>query len=101
MPTPNQLPSPPAPDQPEREDRAEHATGADGRVEDADAGVARVQEVDRDHDGEHGQAAARERLHQPEPRDQRRAARSAAIVAKPWSISRPPPGAASARGGAS
>ena len=62
---------PAAPDQPEREERAEHAAGADGRVQDADARIARVQELDRDDDGEHGQAAARERLHDPEPRDQR------------------------------
>ena len=48
---------PAAPDQPEREHRAEHAAGADGGVEDSDAGLAGVEEVDRDDDGEHGQAA--------------------------------------------
>ncbi len=62
------------PDQPEREDRAEHAAGADRRVQDTDARISRVQQVDRDDDGEHGQAAARERLHHPEHRDQRQRA---------------------------
>ena len=60
-------------DQPERQDRAEHATCADGRIQDTDARISRVEEVDRNHHGEHGQAAARERLHHPERRDQRRA----------------------------
>ena len=64
-------PEPAAPDEREREQRAEHAAGADGRVEDADARVPRVEEVDRDDDGEHDQAAAREGLDHPQPGDQR------------------------------
>ena len=65
---------PAAPDQREGEERAEHAARADGRVQDADARVARVEQVDREDDGEHGQAPARERLDDPEPRDQRQRA---------------------------
>ncbi len=57
-------------DHPEREDRAEHATCSDGRIQDTDARISRVQQVDCHHHCEHGQAAARERLHHPEPRDQ-------------------------------
>ena len=57
-------------DQPERQDRAEHATCSDGRIQDTDARISRVEEVDRNHHGEHGQAAARERLHHPEHCDQ-------------------------------
>ena len=54
--------------QPERDDRPEHATGSDGRVQDADARISRVEQVDRDHHREDGQAAARERLHHAESR---------------------------------
>ncbi len=71
MPTPNQAAEPAAADEREGEDRAEHPACADGRVEDADARVARVEEVDRDHDGEDDEAAAGERLDDAEPGDQR------------------------------
>ena len=74
IPIPNQRGEPAAPDQREGEERAEHAARADGRVQDADARVARVEQVDREDDGEHGQAPARERLDDPEPRDQRQRA---------------------------
>jgi hypothetical protein len=50
-------------DQPERQDRAEHATCSNGGIQDTDARISRVEEVNRNHHGEHGQAAARERLH--------------------------------------
>ena len=65
---------PAAPDQPEREDRPEHSTRSDSCGQDADARISRAQEVDGDHDREDGQAAARERLHDAERRDQRKPA---------------------------
>jgi hypothetical protein len=59
-----------APDKAKREERAEHPARSDGRDQDAHRRVACAQEVDGDHDGENGEAAARERLHEAEPRNQ-------------------------------
>lgn len=47
-------------------------TGSDGRGQDADTRIPRAQKVDGDHDGKDGQTATRERLRDPERRDQRK-----------------------------
>ena len=57
-------------DQPECEERPEQPTRSDGRVQDADARISGIQEIDGDHHRKHGQAAPRERLHNSESRNQ-------------------------------
>ena len=70
-PTPNQSASPPRPTSPKAKIDPSIPPAPIAAREDADARVARAQEVDRDHHDEDGQAAARERLHDAERRDQR------------------------------
>ena len=106
IPSPNQAARPPRRTSAEREERAEHAAGPDGRVQDADARVAGVEQVDGDDDGEHGQAAAREASGRaPSAGDQRQRAiagdgREALEHRRGRSPRDGPPAAARRRGGA-
>src|SRR5215213_8160750 len=61
---------PAVPDEHERGERAEDRAGADRTVEDADAGRAGLEQLDRDDDGQHAEGSAREGLHGREPGDE-------------------------------
>ena len=51
-------------------ERPDHATGADGGPQRRDPRVAGPQQLERQHDHQHVQSAAHERLGEPEPEDQ-------------------------------
>ena len=69
-PTANQAPSRRVSTSSDAASEPEHRTRPDGGGEDADARLAGPQQVDGDHDGEHGQRAAGERLRGGQPHDQ-------------------------------
>ena len=85
------------PDEHERAERADDSAGADRAVEDADAGRAGFEQLDRDDDGQHAEGSAREGLHVVSPVTRRRS-RSALIARNPSSTARPPNGGRSGGG---